>query len=88
MDAEVSVVRGAVKAEIDAEWDRCPGGILRAAVETYLHVVSIATKHGGTGERTLFAGLVLSFSNIFSDSDFGANAMAVVSCGEYGWSDG
>lgn len=36
VDAEVAMVGGAVETQVDAEGDRCPGGILLAAVEADL----------------------------------------------------
>lgn len=72
---QIPVVRRAVKTEIYAEWDRGPRWILGPAVKAYLgESVAVTNLQGKV--RTLFAGLVLSFSNIFCDWAFVANAIA------------
>ena len=69
MNSEVPVVRGAVEAQVDAEWYGRPCRILLTAVEAYLpHSVTIQMAE--TALLTRFAGLVLSFSKIFCDCAF------------------
>lgn len=72
MHAHITVVGGAVEAQVDAKGHRRPGGVLRAAVEAYLWAqAGVSGQRWGLedrGGRTLLAGLVLSFSKIFCDS--------------------
>ena len=67
--SEVPVVRGAVEAQVDAEWYGRPCWILLTAVEAYLPH-SVILQMAETALLTRFADLVLSFSKIFCDCAF------------------
>lgn len=56
----------AVQTQVDSEGDGAPCGVFGAAVETYLRVYQ-RTFYLACENATLFAGFVLSFSNILSD---------------------
>lgn len=84
MYAEIAVVRGAVKTEVDAEGNGRPGRIFATAVKAYLANFISVNIHLPLSEAlpTLFAGFVFNFSKIFSDWDLDARAM--VAMGRYG----
>ncbi len=44
MNPQIAVIRGAVKAEVDAKWYRGPCWVFRAAVEAYLWRLGISTE--------------------------------------------
>ena len=77
VDTEIAVDGGAVEAQVDAERHRRPCWVFGAAVEADL-VPSALGKPLVGGERTLLAGLDLSFSKILTDSAFVASAMSEV----------
>ena len=64
----------AVEAEIDAIGHRCPGWVLRTAVEAYLYAgdQSVCQIPCLIAARTLFDGLDLTLSKILKDWDFDA----------------
>ena len=66
----------AIETKIDTEGNRRPRWVLGPTVKAYLEKVSTHAQSGDV-RLTLFAGFVFSFSNILSDSDFGASAMTV-----------
>ena len=71
------MVGRAVKAEIDAEWNRSPCWVVLSTVEADLETVLLnaSTCLTGGAEATLLAGLVFSFSKILRDSCLDAKAI-------------
>lgn len=62
MDTHVAVVRGAVKAEVNAKGDRAPCRVLCAAVETYLQcMLAIVDRPSWNGGMYFVGGLALQF---------------------------
>lgn len=73
MDTEISMIGGAVKTQIYGKRHRCPCWILCAAIEADLppNISKGGMKRASELEirgLTLFAGFVLSLSNMFLDS--------------------
>ena len=68
MYSQVAMIRRAIETEVDTKGNGGPGWILRAAVKAYLLKLSLDIRgpHAAM-DRTLFAGLLFSFSKIFCD---------------------
>lgn len=85
VNTKVSVVRGAVKTQVDAKRDRGPRWVVLATIEANLHTTKTISDERTPGERrakdkalrTLFAGFDFNFSNILIDSCFDARAVMV-----------
>ena len=81
MDTKVSVVGGAVEAEVDTKGNRRPRRVLLSAVKadlspkTWSEFPCPHVRRATLVMRTLFACLVFSFSKIFSDCCFVARAL-------------
>jgi hypothetical protein len=86
---KVSVVGGAVKAEVNAKGDRCPCRVLLTAVETDLmegaqesaYLSSVCAIGVSRSIHTLLAGLDFVFSKNFSDCCFVAREELILTIG-------
>jgi hypothetical protein len=69
VNTEISVVSGAVQAEIDSKGNRRPGGVFGAAIEADLDGINIVAHVESRNDRppTLLACFCFSFSKIFCD---------------------